>query len=84
MPAALHERLNGIIGLHPCSSPAMRRNGAQAAVRRPIRWWRGSAPDAAGVLRAALCRGRARAGCSSRCRYFPPDVSFSNGPTSWR
>jgi tRNA threonylcarbamoyladenosine biosynthesis protein TsaB len=81
MPAALNEMLNGIIGAAPLlvAGDAAQRAASNLSRRPDTMVAADSAPDAAGVLRAALCRRPLRAQCAKPVPlYFrPPDVSFS-------
>jgi len=81
MPAALNERLNGIIGAAPLlvAGDAAQRAASNLSQRPDTMVAADSAPDAAGVLRAALCRWPLRAqGAKPMPLYLrPPDVSFS-------
>ena len=81
MPAALNERLNGIIGAAPLlvAGDAAQRAASNLSRRPDTMVAADSAPDAAGVLRVALCRWPLRArGAKPVPLYLrPPDVSFS-------
>ncbi len=81
MPAALNERLNGIIGAAPLlvAGDAAQRAARSLSQRPDTMVAADSAPDAAGVLRVALCRWPLRAqGAKPMPLYLrPPDVSFS-------
>jgi tRNA threonylcarbamoyladenosine biosynthesis protein TsaB len=82
MPEALEEMLKGIAGAAPLliAGDAARRVSCILAPRPNTMLAEGSAPDAAGVLQAALRRRRL---CSRRTRPLPfylrpPDVTLSN------
>jgi tRNA threonylcarbamoyladenosine biosynthesis protein TsaB len=81
MPAALGERLNGIIGAAPLlvAGDAAQRAASTLSQRPDTMVAGGSAPDAAGVLRAALCRWPLPAQSAKPVPLYlrPPDVSFS-------
>ena len=81
MPAALNERLNGIIGAAPLlvAGDAAQRAARNLSQHRDTMVAAGSAPDAAGVLRAALCRWPLPAQSAKQVPLYlrPPDVSFS-------
>lgn len=81
MPAALNERLNGIIGAAPLlvAGDAAQRAASNLSQRPDTMVAAGSAPDAAGVLQAALCRWRLHAQSAKPVPFYlrPPDVTFS-------
>jgi tRNA threonylcarbamoyladenosine biosynthesis protein TsaB len=81
MPAVLNQRLTGIIGAAPLlvAGDAAQRAASTLSQRPNTMVAAGSAPDAAGVLRAALCRCPVHAqGAKPMPLYLrPPDVSFS-------
>jgi tRNA threonylcarbamoyladenosine biosynthesis protein TsaB len=81
MPAALDRRLNGIIGAAPLlvAGDAAQRAASHLSQRPDTMVAAGSAPDAAGVLRAALCRLPLRAQSARLAPLYlrSPDVSFS-------
>ena len=85
MPAALNGWLTGIIGAAPLlvAGDAARRAGSTLSQRPDTMVAAGSAADAAGVLRAALCRWLLHAQSAQPVPLYlrPPDVSFSKrGP----
>jgi tRNA threonylcarbamoyladenosine biosynthesis protein TsaB len=81
MPAALNERLTGIIGAAPLlvAGDAAQRAATTLSQRPDTMVAAGSAPDAAGVLRAALGRWPLSAQSAKPVPLYlrPPDVSFS-------
>jgi tRNA threonylcarbamoyladenosine biosynthesis protein TsaB len=81
MPAALNEGLTGIIGAAPLlvAGDAAQRAAATLSQRPDTMVAAGSAPDAAGVLRAALRRWPLPAPSAKPEPLYlrPPDVSFS-------
>ena len=80
MPAALNERLNGIIGAAPLlvAGDAAQRAASNLSQRPHTMMAADSAPDAAGVLQAALCRWRLPATSAKPVPLYlrPPDVTF--------
>jgi tRNA threonylcarbamoyladenosine biosynthesis protein TsaB len=84
MPVALDEVLNGIIGRVPLliAGDSARRTASILAQRPGLIVVEGSAPDAAGVLRAVLKRQRVCARTvKPRPLYLrPPDVTILNTP----
>ena len=81
MPAALEERLAGIIGAAPLlvAGDARQRAASNLSQRPDTMVAAGSAPDAAGVLQAALCRSRFGAPSANPVPLYlrPPDVTFA-------
>src|SRR4029077_9091147 len=81
MPAALNERLNGIIGAAPLlvAGDAAQRAASNLSRRPDTMVAADSAPDAAGVLQAALCRWRGRAANVAPLPFYlrSPDVTFA-------
>jgi tRNA threonylcarbamoyladenosine biosynthesis protein TsaB len=81
MPAALNERLTGIIGAAPLlvAGDAAQRAARTLSQRPDTIVAAGSAPDAAGVLRAVLCRWPLPAQSAKPVPLYlrPPDVSLS-------
>jgi tRNA threonylcarbamoyladenosine biosynthesis protein TsaB len=81
MPAALNERLNGIIGAAPLlvAGDAAQRAASNLSQRPDTMVAVGSVPDAAGVLQAALCRWPLPARSVKPVPLYlrPPDVTFS-------
>ena len=81
MPAALEERLAGIIGAAPLlvAGDAAQRAVSNLSQRPDTMVAAGSAPNAAGVLQAALCRSRLGAPSANPVPLYlrRPDVTFS-------
>ncbi len=81
MPAALNERLSGIIGAAPLlvAGDAAQRAASNLSQRPDTMVAAGSAPDAAGVLQAALCRWPLPAQSAKPVPLYlrPPDVTYS-------
>jgi tRNA threonylcarbamoyladenosine biosynthesis protein TsaB len=81
LPAALGERLTGIIGTAPLlvAGDAAERAASNLSQRPHTMVAADSAPDAAGVLQAALCRWRLPATSAKPVPLYlrPPDVTFS-------
>jgi tRNA threonylcarbamoyladenosine biosynthesis protein TsaB len=82
LPSALNERLNGIIGAAPLlvAGDAAQRAASNLLQRPDTMVAAGSAPGAAGVLRAALRRWLLHAQSAEPAPLYlrPPDVSSSN------
>jgi tRNA threonylcarbamoyladenosine biosynthesis protein TsaB len=81
MPRALNERLNDIIGGAPLlvAGDAAQRAASNLSKRPDTVVAAGSAPDAAGVLRAVLCRWPLPAQSAKPAPLYlrPPHVTFS-------
>ncbi len=81
MPTALNERLNDIIGGAPLlvAGDAAQRAASNLSKRPDTVVAAGSAPDAAGVLRAVLCRWPLPAQSAKPAPLYlrPPHVTFS-------